>query len=607
MGGVRERAGGAVAAGCCLLAMVATSALAGGARAGETFMATGTRRVATLIGYGQPMLRAQAPPSIASADAGGDILWGADIGLPVTIEADPDGSGTRPVTFFFFGDTDLLDHARLVSTKWVYPYQAAAGELAAPYGVIQGDAVAYSLDDSPAGGIALSHVLRNREPGDAAPVCGAVRDDGFRAMYVPGVHPDRCASGIKHGKDIDWRFLTPTGAWAMDSTLFVMIADQTPYGGIPQATSYLAASTDGGLTWEALQSGAPFSSADNSGHPFSKFVHVDAIAVDAADYQDLQRSGPCGLPLPPGTDTRGFLLFGAGLWNQTDVYLAFVPRQELADAVADRSHVIKVWYFSGVSGGGCWSTSQADAVPVVATLDNRAFVPLEAACGNRILQDSGGAGYVSVTRLSGKLGKTSFDRLVMFFDSDYWVCKVGAPDPCCGGTPVENGTMCEGSTDAYQDFLVEGNAGIVMITGDPWRPWLWNVVLDPGADPASVAPAAVRGLRPETIPPDPAADWLGAGPECTTVMSGRDVISGYAPLIVDRFAGPAPDGRGFEVYFLVSRWGTRVSENDPASPEEGYHYMVDLFRTEIVPKPAPRTAGRASPADPGRFRKLRAP
>jgi len=59
---------------------------AGELPAGERYRAVATRRLGPVLGYGEPMLRSQAPPQIAADAAGGDILWGADIGIPVTLQ-----------------------------------------------------------------------------------------------------------------------------------------------------------------------------------------------------------------------------------------------------------------------------------------------------------------------------------------------------------------------------------------------------------------------------------------------------------------------------------------------------------------------------------------
>ncbi len=574
--------------------------------AGERFRVTSTRRLGPVLGYGEPMARDAAPAHIAAPEAGGDILWGADIGLPVTVQVPGEGGVPTPVTFLFFGDTDQLDHAVLADRGWVQPHEPASeDEVRTPWGLLQGDAIGWTTDRDPDDGLALDHVLRNLEPGAPERACASVEDQGFRVMYVPGVHPDPCAAALRlDDGNLLWFFNTPTGAWAMDDgTLLVMVADQTPYDGIPQASSYLAASTDGGLTWTALNGGRPFSSAEVSGWPLSKFVHVDALFVDAADYQDPGRSGPCLLPLPDGEDTRGWLLFGGGLWTQSDVYLAFLSRSDLAAAVADPSRSLHPWYFSGETESGCWSTDQRDAYPVVNAFDNTSFARLETPCGHRVIQDTVGVGYVSVTRLAGTLsGGREVDRLAMVFNSGYLVCTAGEGDQCCGGSLREDG-MCDGADlDRYADRLVEGNTGIVLITGETWRPWIWNTTAGPADHDGTPLAMEGRPLVPLIIPPDPAANWYGAGPECQAVLTGGDVITGYAPLLVDTFTRVAPDGGGFDLFFLLSRWGAKLTPDDPGSADEGYHYQVDLFRTRLVPgspEPVRRPAGRAVPAGRG--------
>ncbi|HHQ48327.1 MAG TPA: hypothetical protein ENK19_05525 [Acidobacteria bacterium] len=328
-----------------------------------------------------------------------------------------------------------------------------------------------------------------------------------------------------------------------------------------------------------------------AGWPLAKFVHVDAVPVDAADYQDPARSGPCLLPLPSGSDTRGYLLFGGGLWTQSDVYLAFVARTELEAAVADPGRTIEVSYFKGASRDGkCWSTDQKDAVAVVNGYDNTSYARYELACGNHVVQDTVGTGYISVTPLMGTLsGGRTVDRLLMLFNSGYVVCLAGEGDACCGGTPVDGGRMCaDVDGERYADRLVEGNADIVFITGERWRPWIWNTTEAP-SEHGGVVPAAMsRPLVPVTIPPDPAANWYGAGPVCKAVLSDTGVINGYAPLAIDAFTRVSRAGDGFDVYFLLSRWGAKRTPDDPGDKDQGYNYMVDLFRTTVRPLGTPR-------------------
>lgn len=576
------RAAGVAAAAAVLAA--AGPAPAADPVPGEPLQPVATQRVGTLIGYGQPMLRRLAPANVAAEAAGGDVVWGTDIGVPITLtEPGPDGL-PRPITFFLFGDTDQLDHRTLDPDDWVRPYRAPEGALVGPYGVLQGDAVAYTTDPDAADGIAITHLLRNREPGEAARACSEVEDAGFRAMYVPGVHPSPCATVGEHGGQIVPFFLTPTGGWAMDGIPLAVVADQTPYDGIPQARSYLAASTDGGLTWNRVGAGPLSQPSPDLATP-ARFVHVDAVPVDAADYQDAGRSGPCLLPLPPGDDTRGWLLLGAGLWNWGDIYLAFLPHAEVAAALADPSHRIRMHYFVGTSGASCWSEDEADAVPVVRPSDNRAFARLELACGNHVIQDTGGAGYVTVTRLVGDVaGLGHVDRLVMLYKQIYFYCRGSSPDACCGGTPIEGGTMCSGPDyAAFADFVGDVWVGVVMVSGDPWRPWIWNTLTPLDELDGTMPDPATHPLRPAIVPPDRHANTYGSGPLCQEAVDWRDVLNGYAPLILDAYSGPRPDGTGFDLYFLLSRWGAKVSPDDPGDADQGYRYQVDVFRTTLVP------------------------
>ncbi|KAK5399162.1 hypothetical protein LTR06_011508, partial [Exophiala xenobiotica] len=102
--------------------------------------------------------------------------------------------------------------------------------------------------------------------------------------------------------------------------------------------SVLARSSDGGLTF-----GSPLYDLS-----LDKFINMSLQLVNHDSYP--------GLPGPQG---KGILMWGSGSYRRSNVYLAYVP----ADQIEDRSA------FSFFAGGGpaqpLWSAKESDAVPVI--------------------------------------------------------------------------------------------------------------------------------------------------------------------------------------------------------------------------------------------------
>ncbi len=530
--------------------------------AGEPFRVTDTVPVNTLLGYGEERPQMSFLAYIRSEQAGGDILWGTDLGLPVTLPNA--GAGGADLTLFLFGDTDQLDLDWLEQTHKVRKLQpAAAGGILGPAGPFEGDAIGRTTDADPSDGVHLDHVYRNVEPGDPMPVCAdpGVRADGFRPVYLAGVHgteiklpaqiPPACVQVLPN--------TTPTGAWVVDGTVFMLAAvqkDDEPDNGL----SYLAASRDQGLHWTVLNGGRPFSERGRS----ARFIHGFGVSVDASDYQDPQRSGPCLLPLPKGGDTRGILLFGSGLWKYpgNNVYLAFFSRSELQAAAADPNRRLTAWYFAGtdrrIDGHtACWSQSEQDAVPVVRVDDLSAYARFEQACGTA--PTSAGIGYTSVIHVDETLvDGRRIDRLVMLL------------------SPAYQGVGPDGPFDA--------DLGTVLITGDPLRPWIWNLkVPESGFDGR---PPAEHRFRPLPVAAAPTSGLMANEPHCKQSGIAWGTVSGYAPLLIDRYTRRSADGLGVDLYFLISRSNVLRHPDDPQPDLEiAYHYVVDVMRTTLRPLP----------------------
>lgn len=543
------------------------------ATSGELFYATDTQRLGTLLGYGRIMSVADADANVSSREAGGDILFGTDIGIPVTME-NSDGNGLS--TYFFFGDTDLLD-AEALAEGVIEPYVADGTHLFGPNGVIQGDALAVTSDDNPDDGIQLSHVFRNQE-GNTPPVCNLISDEGFRPLYVDGVHTGPCEGATQ--------FNTPTGAFSVGDLMFMVTAIHSQMqDGHFTAESYLSFSSDRGLSWTVFNDGQPLSSAELGGG-VPKFVHVSAVLVDASDYQDPDLSGPCYLPVPAEASSQGLLLFGTGAWAEgSNVFLGFLPLDDLMLAVANPSENIEPWYFAGTNHQGdeglrCWTRAQAESEPVVITQDARAAIDYESPCGYRVIENSGGAGYVTVFPLRQTLeGDVEIDRLLMMYGSGYRVCVDERPG-CCGSGESGDGTMCH-----YSPFgtagTMERSFGTSVITGERLRPWIWNITDDVEAHNGTLPTDGSRTLLQTLIPPDPEHVLYGSGPACTSVIDDTGVLYGYAPLPIERYTRGTQDQSGIDLYFVISRSHGQDYPGQILPTTYAYNYIVDVFRTTL--------------------------
>jgi hypothetical protein len=542
-----------------------------------------TERLGTLAGYGRPMPAAQADPYVRSAQAGGDTIFGLDLGMSTVHLA-----AAEPRTYFFFGDTWPLadDFEQTGNASWI-GLLAQLGK----HGVNNGDSVGYTTDPDPSDGIQLDHVLRNEE-GAGLPVCPLVQDNAFRATWVSGVNLACRGNHVLPEDESDYKILTvevPTGVVSVadpgsnQGTLFLWYSRLPPsLENATRARSYVAASIDDGLSWKTLQQAQPLSPV-----PFSapsgpsdsvpaRFVNVSPVLVNAEGYQGPE-SAPCHLPLPAGADKRGVLLFASGLYRKSDVYLAFVPVESLRSAAADPSSAIgNVAYFAGTGGSGCWSSKQDDAVALLRSSDPELFSRYEAPCGNRVFRGTSGAGELSVKRVTVPLaGGGSFDRLVALVNLVYGVC-VAEPgkSACCGAAEVPGTSLCEGPPAlADASRYRAGSLGVALVAADPRRPWAWTSVVHqahPKIDLAGVS------FAPAFLPPAPQDDVAGLGTACGSPLpaSGGDLY-GYGPYMIEGYAHVSPDGTGASVYFTLSRWKGKLTAQELAAGP----YRVDVFRT----------------------------
>ncbi len=513
--------------------------------AGERYAVANTRYVNTLLGYGEVRGQDSFPAYLRSPAAGGDILWGTDLGLPVTLNTV--GNDDKTLTLYLFGDTDQLDLAELADSGKVRKYRPKRDEVfVGPMGPFEGDAIGLSYDDNPADGVHLTGIYRNRETGETEPVCDLADPNGFRPVYLEGIHAGPCVQILPN--------TTPTGAWAVDDTLFMLAAVQNRED-LANARSYLVVSSDRGLNWRVANAGQPFS----QGGPAARFIHGFGLEVDARYYQDMKRSGPCGLPLPSGTDTRGLLLFGTGLWKASDVYLAFVSRTDLLAAADDPQHRLSPWYFAGTDyrtsdGKPCWSRSESDARPIIVASDLSNYARFENACGTSLT--SAGVGYAKPIHVKETLADgTGIDRLVMLL------------------SPAYQGVTRDGQA-------VDADLGTVLVTGEPWRPWIWNVAVSPERHSGNL-PTKQR-FRPLPVPAAENSGLEPTRPHCRQSDISWNTVSGYAPLLIERYTRVSDDGMGVDLYFVVSRWKVPSHPGD-TGPEtvDAYHYVVDVMRTTL--------------------------
>jgi len=511
---------------------------------GELFTVEDTVYVNTLLGYGEIRTQTSYPTYNRSAASGGDILWGADLGLPVTLPGA--GREGRDLTLYLFGDTDQLDRRWLMETGRVRKYRPENDQaFVGPAGPFDGDAIGLSEDDDPSDGIHLTRIYRNREPEDPAPVCDQAAQDGFRPVYLEGVHASPCVQILPN--------TTPTGAWSLDGMLFMLAGLQSP-DDLANARSYLAVSTDRGLTWQVVNGGLPFS----QGGPRARFIHGFGLEIDARDYQDMRRSGPCRLPLPAGRDTRGLLLFGTGLWKASDVYLAFIARTDLLAAAVDPRHRLQPWYFAGTDSASCWSRSESEAKAIIVAGDLSAYDRFEQACNTALV--SAGVGYSKPIRVDRILGDgTRIDRLVMLL------------------SPAYQGITAEGKA-------LDADLGTVLVTGDPLRPWSWNLAVEPTRHDGRLSDTV--HFRPLPVPAAGNSGLEPARPACRNPSVPWATVSGYAPLLIDRYTRLSADGKGIDLYFTISRWNVPKDPDDPGPRQvDAYHYVVDILRTTLRPKP----------------------
>ncbi len=518
--------------------------------------AVATEHLGPLMGYGRDMNINEAHPNVQRTAAGGDVVHGTDIGIPVTVQG---ADGTQRV-FFFFGDTDPLDPDAWADGK----IRKADGDVWDPFvarkGVIQGDALAFADDPDPDDGIQLTHLLRNEEAGGPK-VCEVEDADGIRATFVPGLHDNEAfhfVPGVPGDPCIGGAtILTPTGAFALGDTLWMVNAVQTSFADPTQPDrSFLSVSTDGGVNWRLLNGGQPLSNSGSG--PGGKFIHVSTVDVDGALYRNPATSGRCELPPPPGASSQGKLLYGTGTWLWGGLYLGFVYDDDLRAAIDAPDQPLKIYYWAGPTA--CWTQDQGQAVEVFEARQGRHYAQWEWPCGHRIVDTTGGLGYTSAIRIRGTADGEDFDRIVLATNPKYFLCPDdGSDDVCCGGQPLDGEPgVCSFPPGEPTRDLRDMSLGIVLLTARTRQPWRFDTT---DGDPAS--PTALSPLpQPASVP------FPGAGPACHAIAPPEGYLGGYAPLIVDRYTRPGSREGTFDLYVLSSVWEPDV-------------YNVNAFRTTI--------------------------
>ncbi|MGI8991641.1 MAG: DUF4185 domain-containing protein [Bryobacteraceae bacterium] len=188
------------------------------------------------------------------------------------------------------------------------------------------------------------------------------------------------------------------------------------------------------------------------------------------------------------------LLFGAGAYRASDIYLSTTPASSFATGAGTR-------YFAGlVDGQPMWTSAEAGAVPVV--VDNPLNGPV------------------------WPNHKPTVGNLSVIFSSDLglWLMT------------YDGGRQSEKTTGAYFTYAQQ-----------PWGPWatpqlIFNGVRDNGLGAFIHNPA---------ILPDPPGDGLN-GP----TIGSNDIYTtrggAYAPLMIERFTRVA--GNTLKIYYTMSTW-----------------------------------------------------
>ncbi len=520
----------------------------------EKITASSTAYLGRLIGYGQDQPLASAPAAAQAPGAAGERMWGTDIGLPVTMTVNAEQR-----TYFLFGDTDYSDPAQYALGQIVRQEADPADPFVLDNGVNQGDVVAYTTDTNPDDGISLTRVLRNVE-NSGAPVCNQLDDDDdLRSLFVPGVHDNTANYFSEDVSEITGSSClgaalnaTPTGAFAVYGTMYSITAVQNSFvvETLPDK-GFLASSDDGALTWTLLNNGAPISGT--TGGPGAKFIHIDALEVDARQYQDPIRTYPCPLPEPPSGDSRALLLFGIGTWLNTGGYLGMTFVEDLEASRDDPLLPLRMYYYAGPPN--CWVEGDEDAaVPILDAQAGLHYAYFESPCNYRVFEQSGGLDYVSVARMAGTVSGTKVDRLLLSTNPGYATCKnVGT---CCGGTVnAENPNLCDFPADPA--LLSDSGLGPVVVTSDPFRPW-------------EVARRTDDSLEFTLIEQDPGT-MVGPGPHCSTNVPYTYQLGGYAPVMIDNLTRVNSAGDGFDVYM-----------NGSVGRDEGYNVDTARFTVREV-------------------------
>lgn len=238
--------------------------------------------------------------------------------------------------------------------------------------------------------------------------------------------------------------------------------------------------------------GSDTSLAEPQQNDSSVLAHFDEISRTFTTGRTLSPPGGRFAYASPHVAGTNVVIFGAGPYRASDVYLQMVPATSFASGAGTQ-------YFAGlVNGQPTWTSSESGAVPVVQ--DN----PLG---GPGWPDDSPSVGDLSVVYSS------ELDLWFMTYDG-------GRQRPATGGV--------------YLAYALQ-----------PWGPWsspqlVFNAARDDGS--------GVFIYNPNHNPPGP------AGPTINPTNNPPATTPGgvYAPLLIERFT--TVEGNLLKIYFTMSTW-----------------------------------------------------
>ncbi len=176
------------------------------------------------------------------------------------------------------------------------------------FGPLGGDAIAYTTDTNPEDGIELTFIH--------------YQNGTYRPVRIPG---------ISQGA-----FEVPMEGVSVGGRMYIYHTTDHSQS-VTMGRSVVAVSDDDGRTFEYL-------------YDFSvqHFINVSVVEIDLAQWQ--------GFPLQTG---KGLVIFGSGVYRQSDIRLAFQPADSIESPTSLR-------YFAGLDATGTpiWSSREQDAIPL---------------------------------------------------------------------------------------------------------------------------------------------------------------------------------------------------------------------------------------------------